>query len=199
MRPSARCWCRTARPEGRPFRCTPGFAGTLCAKCAIGYKMSVLQTCEPCDTSTTAWSPWLLIPLLLAAVYVAMRKFFTFRREKRHEKLGAAKRLFTALLSSSSGVATSGQASRTELSKQQMLAGMAKLGHTVPDNVAFDLLDAMDIDHSGSINAHEFETWMEHDVSRLKVRPPLPPVAMVLNACRVYPLQLMPVHPCRWC
>ena len=23
--------------------------------------MSVLRTCEPCDTSTTAWSPWLLV------------------------------------------------------------------------------------------------------------------------------------------
>jgi hypothetical protein len=106
-------------------------------------------------------------------VYVALRKFFTFRREKRQEKLGAAKRLFAAL-SSSPGAVTSGQAPATDLSKQQMIAGMATHGLTIPDNVAFDLLDAMDIDHSGTINAHEFETWMEHDVSRLKVRPPLP-------------------------
>ena len=132
--------------------CTSGFAGMLCAKCANGYKMSVLQTCEPCDTSTTAWSPWLLVPLLLAAMYVALRKFFTFRREKRQEKLGAARRLFAAL-SSTPSVVASGQAPPTELSKTQMIAGMAKLGLTVPDNVAFDLLDAMDIDHSGSINA----------------------------------------------
>ena len=130
---------------------------------------------------------WLLLPLLLAAAYVALRKFFTFRREKRQEKLGAARRLFAAL-SSTASVVASGQAPPTELSKQQMIAGMAKLGLTVPDNVAFDLLDTMDIDHSGRINAHEIETWMEHDVSRFKVRPPLPElprVALVPNTCRV--------------
>ena len=170
--------------------CTPGFAGTLCAKCVSGYKMSVTQTCEPCDLSTSVWSPWLLVPLLLAGAYVILRKFFTFRREKRQEKLGAAKRLFTELrkspgaaTTSSQGTpvqlttqqmvvaaTTSNQAAATELTKQQMVAAFAELGLTLPDSVAFDLLDAIDVDHTGRINEHEFETWMDHNVSRLRVR-----------------------------
>ena len=46
---------------------------------------------------------------------------------------------------------------------------MAKHGLSFSEDIAYDLLESIDIDHSGGINAYEFETWMEHDVSRLKV------------------------------
>eukprot|EP01044_Picomonas_judraskeda_P012357 COSAG03_NODE_1763_length_3559_cov_40.781603_2_plen_57_part_00 len=41
----------------------------------------------------------------------------------------------------------SNRAAPTELTKQQMVAAFAKLGLTLPDSVAFDLLDAIDVDH----------------------------------------------------
>jgi hypothetical protein len=150
--------------------CSEGFAGTLCARCKDGYKMTPTETCEPCAVTSTVWNPLLLVPVALALVYFTFRKFLTFRRETREKKLGGAKRLFDELTKTHTLVRTSTGSSTVELTRQQLIAGMVEHGLVLPDHVAYDVLDSIDIDHSGGINAYEFETWMEQDVSRLKVR-----------------------------
>ena len=98
------------------------------------------------------------------------RKFLTFRRERRERKLGAAKRLFDELGKTPTLLRTSTGSSIAELTRPQLIAGIAKHGLSFSEDIAYDLLESIDIDRSGGINAYEFETWMEHDVSRLKVR-----------------------------
>eukprot|EP01046_Picozoa_sp_COSAG06_P024170 COSAG06_NODE_1955_length_7985_cov_18.401598_5_plen_690_part_00 len=149
--------------------CSEGFVGTLCAKCKDGYKMTPTQACEPCAVSSSLWNPLLLIPVMLALAYYVFRKFLTFRRERREQKLGAAKRLFDELGKTPTLLRTSTGSSAAELTRPQLIAGMAKHGLSFSEDIAYDLLESIDIDHSGGINAYEFETWMEHDVSRLKV------------------------------
>jgi hypothetical protein len=106
---------------------------------------------------------------MLALAYYVFRKFLTFRRERREQKLGAAKRLFDTLGKTPTLLRTSTGSSATELTRPQLVAGMAKHGLSFSEDIAYDLLESIDIDHSGGINAYEFETWMDHDVSRLKV------------------------------
>jgi len=106
---------------------------------------------------------------MLALAYYVFRKFLTFRRERREQKLGAAKRLFDELGKTPTLLRTSTGSSTAELTRPQLIAGMAKHGLSFSEDIAYDLLESIDIDHSGGINAYEFETWMEHDVSRLKV------------------------------
>ena len=151
--------------------CSEGYDsdGLLCASCKDGFKMTPTQACEPCAVASSVWNPLLLLPVALALAYVAFRWFLTFRRERREKKLGAAKRLFDELDKTSTLLRTSAGSSTAELTRPQLIAGMAKHGLSFPDHVAYDLLESIDIDHSGGINAYEFETWMEHDVSRLKM------------------------------
>jgi len=74
--------------------CSRGHTGLLCAKCLDGWKMSPVETCQPC-TATTSWlQPLLLIPMAVAAVYMGFRKLLTFKRHNRRKKLGAAENLF---------------------------------------------------------------------------------------------------------
>jgi hypothetical protein len=92
----------------------------------------------------------------------------------REKKLGAANRLFEKLTKTQMLIRTYTGSSTAELTRPQLIAGMVEHGMILPDHVAYDVLDSIDIDHSGGINAYEFETWMEQDVSRLKVRTSVP-------------------------
>eukprot|EP01043_Picozoa_sp_COSAG02_P051085 COSAG02_NODE_5333_length_4430_cov_2.392750_2_plen_1266_part_00 len=151
--------------------CSEGFAGLLCAKCKEGYKMSPTKTCHRCSVDRSIWSPLLLLPIFLALTYFGFRKVLTFRRKKREEKVVAAKLLFYELANASTSLSrTSTGSSLTEVTREQMITGIRQLGLTLPGDVAHELLESIDIDHSDTINTYEFENWMEKDISRAKVR-----------------------------
>ena len=163
---------RSSHREWASSNCSEGFAGLLCAKCRERFKMSPTKACNPCATSNSILSPLLFVPVLLALAYFAFRKFLTFRRNNREKKIVAAQRLFNELIqfhSGSSLLRTSTGSCTSELSRQDLISGLRQLGLTVSNEVAHDLLESIDCDHSDSINSYEFEIWMGNDVSRRKV------------------------------
>jgi len=108
-------------------------------------------------------------------MYLALRKFLTFQREKRNQKVLAAKRLYTNLYNSASILRAANKSTCADLpasglTRTELIEGMTDLGLQVSDEVARDLLESIDIDHSDSVDGYEFEAWMQNDVSRAKVR-----------------------------
>jgi hypothetical protein len=105
-------------------------------------------------------NPLLLLPLAVVVLYVTLRKFSGRKRKKRTKELGAAKALFAEM-----DIDGSGEISREELREAVTLL----VGEDATLETIASLVDAIDIDHNGSVNEHEFVAWLEHNTTRLKV------------------------------
>ena len=102
-----------------------------------------------------------LFLLSIAAViaYVALRKLLTFKRQKREKALGKAREMFGELDTDGSG----------EITRDEMQASLTLLqGAEMSEDTAIRLIEAIDIDHSGDVDEHEFVAWMELNTSQLK-------------------------------
>ena len=88
-----------------------------------------------------------------------MRKALTFRHQKRIKQLGLARGMFAVMDTDGSG-----EISRTELRQNLLILGL-----DLSQEVTYDIVSAIDIDHDGEIDEHEFIAWMEDNVSQLKM------------------------------
>jgi hypothetical protein len=141
--------------------CPNGTTGRLCSGCDKGWKRGPLGRCRRCGAVNGGLlNPLFLIPLLLAAAFVALRHFLTFKRQKRVKALGRARELFQDLDANNDGKIT-----REELC--QALVVLPKL--RASDDTAARLVEEMDIDHSGTIDEHELYAWMEQNFSALQI------------------------------
>eukprot|EP01046_Picozoa_sp_COSAG06_P007142 COSAG06_NODE_345_length_17054_cov_3.313476_2_plen_1074_part_00 len=85
----------TLHPRLAMHACTNGTTGHVCGVCAAGYKQGPTGICNPCTAINGGFlSPMLLIPVAVAGAYMALRNLLTFKRNKRAQKLVAAKGLF---------------------------------------------------------------------------------------------------------
>ena len=104
-------------------------------------------------------NPLFLLPVAFAASFVALRHFLTFQRDKREKKYGRARQIFRELDENDDGIIT-----RSELREGlQLLPGMKPSEESV-----IQLIDEIDLDHSGDIDEHEWLAWMEQNRSALQ-------------------------------
>ena len=104
-------------------------------------------------------NPLFLIPVVLAAGFVALRHFLTFQRNKRVKKFGRAQQLFEELDENKDGIIT----------RPELLEGLQLLpGMTTSEDSVIELIDEIDLDHSGDIDEHEWLAWMEQNRSALQ-------------------------------
>ena len=136
--------------------CSKGHAGTLCGSCLSGWKKGPTGKCKKCSPSNSGFiSPLFLVPFGVAIAYVVFRKLLSFQRERRLLKLGTSRKMFEDMDTNKSGA----------LSRIEMRNNLALLGLDIEESTAIELVESIDVDHSGDIDMHEFTAWMEHRVS----------------------------------
>jgi Ca2+-binding EF-hand superfamily protein len=97
--------------------------------------------------------------IVVVVAYIGFRKLLTFKRQQRLKKLGASRAMFRDMDTDSSG----------RITRNEMRNSLAVLGLEVSSQTAIQIIESIDIDHSGDIDEHEFVAWMEYNVSRFKM------------------------------
>ena len=126
-----------------------------------GWKKGPLGTCSQCSNTNGGWlNPLFLVPAALAIAYVSLRKFLTFKREKRLKAFGGASRMFADIDTDKDGKIT-----REELARAiSVIPGL-----DASDETVVRLIETVDLDHSGDLDEHEFFAWLEHSQGKLSM------------------------------
>ena len=139
--------------------CQVGARGRLCADCEPGYGHGAAGPCIECVAGSAMWWLWAIgIVAIIGLVYAILQRVMTKKRKKRQKRQEDAGVLFRYLASKDSD-STEGSISRSTLVVEFVEQGMSKA-------IAQEVVETIDIDHSGDVDENEFVAWMQQSRSK---------------------------------
>ena len=141
--------------------CQIGARGRLCTDCEVGYGHGRSDSCIECVEGNAVW--WLLAGgtvLIVGLAYAILQRLMTRKRQKRQKRQEDAGVLFRYLVSSDSD-SVEGSIPRLKLEAELVKQGM-------PTKIAQEVVETIDIDHSGDVDENEFVAWMQQSRSKLE-------------------------------